>query len=283
MKLHLKIIYSSLLAILIIGCSKLNDNLPLEPKIGIHKTGITNPDSANFHGNLVKDLKWNMNTCKQCHGGDYSGGIAEASCLNCHVFPNGPEACNTCHGDFTNINFIAPPRDINKNTDSTFVGVGAHKKHLYTNMLGKDIPCITCHKVPQNVYDMGHVDSDLPAEIIFGELALNDLGINSSYDFGAGTCSNTYCHGNWVFYKDSSANQFIYTDSIMVGNNLSVIWNIVDGTQAPCGSCHNLPPIGHAPAQLSACATCHLGVVDTDGNIIDRTKHINGEINVFGN
>jgi hypothetical protein len=57
----------------------------------------------------------------------------------------------------------------------------------------------------------------------------------------------------------------------------------VDGTQATCGSCHNLPPIGHVEANITACSTCHQGIVDSDGNIIDTDKHINGEKNVFGN
>ena len=267
------------------ACSKLNDNVPAAPEVNLHKEGILDTASKNFHGTLVKDLMWDMRGCQQCHAADYSGGIVESSCLTCHTQPEGPEACNTCHGDFNDLNRIAPPRDTRKNTSTNFVGVGAHVKHLYTNQRGKDIPCETCHKVPQEVYEPGHVDTDLPAEIIFDEIAVKNLGINSSYDANTATCSNTYCHGNWEFFKDSSANQFAYTSDKMTGNNLSVIWNVVDGTQAECGSCHNLPPDGHISAQLSACGGCHSGIVDPNGEIVDslRFKHINGEINVFGN
>ncbi|MBT8377957.1 MAG: hypothetical protein KJN64_01865 [Ignavibacteria bacterium] len=275
-----------LIIILLFGaCSKLNDNVPAAPEVNLHKEGILNPASKNFHGTLIKNLMWDMRGCQQCHAADYSGGIVESSCLTCHTQPEGPEACNTCHGDFSDPAKIAPPRDTEKNTSTDSVGVGAHVKHLYDNQIGKDIPCETCHKVPQQVYEAGHVDTELPAEIIFGDKAIINLGINSSYDATTATCSNTYCHGNWEFFRDSSANQFAYNSDRMIGNNQSVVWNVVDGTQAGCGSCHNLPPDGHSNAQISACGGCHSGIVDVNGEIVDslRYKHINGEINVFGN
>ena len=217
---------------------------------------------------------------------DYSGGIAESSCLTCHTNPGGPEACNTCHGDFNDVSRIAPPKDISKNTETDSAGVGAHVKHLYDNQLGSEILCSTCHKVPQEVYETGHVDSDLPAEVIFGNLAIHN-GANAVYNFSNATCSDAYCHGNWQFLKDSSSNQFIYTDSIMVGNSYAPKWNKVDGSEAVCGSCHSLPPTGHQnegnDPNATTCVNCHTGVVDANGNIIDQTKHINGMKNVFGN
>lgn len=285
MKFINKIFLLIFVLLLISACSKLSTDIPSAPVVKTHKIGISNPDSADFHGNLVKMNQWDMRLCKQCHGGDYSGGITEASCLTCHTNPDGPEACNTCHGDFVDVNKIAPPRDTEKNTETTAQGVGAHVKHLYENDLGSEIPCSTCHKVPGEVYEDGHIDTDLPAEVIFSGRAVINLGTSSSYDNSLATCSNTYCHGNWVFFKDSSSNQFAYAEDQMTGNNQSVIFNQVDGTQAECGSCHNLPPDGHIAATLDACGGCHSGIVDTDGNIVDslKFKHINGEINVFGN
>ena len=285
MKVLIKILLISIFLVYFAGCSKLNTDIPPAPQITTHKDGIKDPASPNFHGNLVRLNQWDMRPCQQCHAADYSGGIAEASCLTCHVFPKGPEACNTCHGDFSDISIIAPPRDIDKNTETDSVGVGAHVKHLYDNQRGSNIPCASCHRVPQVVYDPGHVDTDLPADIIFGELAIKNLGVNSSYNYDNATCSEVYCHGNWEFLKDSSAYQFAYTSDKITGNNVSVIWNQVDGTQAECGSCHNLPPEGHMEAQLSYCGTCHSGIVDENGEIVDslRYKHLNGEKNVFGN
>ena len=253
--------------------------------ISVHKDGIVNPASDNFHGKFIAtNLTWDMRACGSCHSADYSGGLAATSCLTCHTNSNGPEACNTCHGSFSDPTKIAPPRALNGSTATIYAGVGAHTAHLYENELGNDIRCSTCHKYPSSVYADGHLGSDGKAEIIFGRVSLQG-GVTPTYSFSSNTCSNTYCHGNFTFYRDSTdaTKQFVYTGETMTGNNVSVKWNQVDGTQAECGSCHGLPPTGHAPFALSDCGTCHYGVVDASGKIIDKTKHINGVINVFGN
>ena len=263
-----------------VGCNTMD----CHPSINVHVEGIIDTTSGNFHGNFIRQNGWRLMDCQQCHGEDYGGGVASPTCLNCHSQPDGPEACNTCHGDFNDPAIIAPPQDTNNNTNTDNLGVGAHTTHLYENNIGLQIPCTTCHIVPQNYSDPGHaVDDPLPAEVIFSPLAVHNIAVNPVYDYTSGTCSDTYCHGNWEFLKESSSYQFAYTEDKMVGNNRSVIWNIVDGTQATCGSCHGLPPTGHIPAQLQFCNTCHTGIVDYEGNIIDTEKHMNGEINVFGN
>jgi hypothetical protein len=250
--------------------------------ISVHKEGITDTESPNFHGKFIASIHWDLTKCSQCHTENYSGGLISTSCLGCHTQTNGPEACNTCHGDFNDPSKISPPRALNGSTETTFAGVGAHNKHLNDNTLGSDISCSTCHKVPQSFSSTGHIDSDGKAELTFGELAKHG-GANPSYNFTDNKCSNAYCHGNFVFRKSQSNFQFIYTDSIMVGNKFSPTWNIVDGTEAACGSCHGLPPTGHADYDLTACVNCHSGVVDAQGNIVDKTKHINGIVNAFGN
>lgn len=263
-----------------VGCNTSN----CHPSINVHVDSINVPTSNDFHGTYIAERNWNMVDCRGCHNTDYSGGIVAPSCLTCHTNTGGPEACNTCHGDFNDLTRIAPPKDVSKNTATDSAGVGAHVKHLYDNQLGSQILCSTCHKVPLDVYDTGHVDSDLPAEVIFGNLAIHDGGENASYNFSNATCSETYCHGNWEFLADSS-NFPSYYDStgIIKGNARLVTWTQVDGSQAPCGSCHNLPPAGHDPAVLpiSSCGGCHNGIVDTEGNIVDSTQHINGLRSVF--
>lgn len=262
-----------------VGCSAAS----CHPTITVHKDGIIEPTSQNFHGLFIKGIKWDLMNCADCHQTDFAGGLASPTCLTCHVQPEGPEACNTCHGDFNDANLFFPPEDLNENTETTVPGVGAHVEHLVNNDLGSDIECSTCHTVPATLYDTGHIDSDQPAEVIFNKLAVFNAGGSSSYDYPTATCSDTYCHGNFIFYRDSSAYPTFYEDPVMVGNNFTPVWNQVDGTQAQCGSCHGLPPTGHQPAALSSCATCHQGVVNANGEIIDSSKHINGIKNVFGN
>jgi len=254
--------------------------------ISVHKSGITNPSSPDFHGKYLKSIYWNLSDCASCHSAAYAGGIQSPTCLTCHNQPKGPEACNTCHGNFNDPSIIAPPRDLSGNTLTTFKGVGAHANHLYNNVLGNKVACETCHNVPQSLSSAGHLDGNLPAEINFKGLAIFNATANANYDFSSLTCANTYCHGNFEFNKADAltANQFAYSADKMEGNNQSVIWNKVDGSEAVCGSCHGLPPVGHLDfGGLSTCANCHIGVVNAQDQIIDKTKHINGVKNVFGN
>lgn len=253
--------------------------------ISVHQDGIITPSSPDFHGKYIASSYWNLQNCSQCHGTNYAGGTQSPTCLTCHNQPSGPEACNTCHGVFNDPSKIAPPQDLSGNSLTTNKGVGAHEKHLYTNTNGMTVECATCHVVPQSLNSFGHLDGNLPAEVNLSGLAISNVASNASYNSSNFTCANTYCHGNFEFNKaDALVNyQFAYTGDKMLGTNRSVVWNKVDGSEAVCGSCHGLPPVGHMASTLTACVNCHQGIVDNQGNIVDKTKHINGVKNVFGN
>ena len=286
MKYILQIILVSILSGLIIsGCSKLEDNITPAEKVSVHKEGYTSKSSSNFHGLLIKNNNWDMKDCQQCHAADYSGGLTKASCITCHTSSAGPEACNTCHGNFGDPMRIAPPRDINGDTATSVMGVGAHANHLYDHTLSSFVSCNDCHKVPTSVYEAGHLDSNLPAEVSLSNLAVANIASNASYNAADGSCANTYCHGNFEFDKTDAAAQdtFIFVSDKIIGNNKTVSWTKVDGTQAKCGTCHgtseSIAPEGHLQLPINACFNCHGDVVDENGNIIDQTKHINGIIN----
>lgn len=254
--------------------------------IDIHKEGILNPGSADFHGKFMAAIGWNLTNCRQCHGVTYSGGIQSPSCLTCHNQTNGPEACNTCHGNFNDPARVAPPNDLAGSSNTTSKGVGAHDKHLFTAIISSKIQCSICHSVPQTLNAAGHLDGTLPAEVILTGLAVSNTAANASYNYTNFTCSNSYCHGKFEFLKTGAAAnlQFAYSADKMEGNNRTVQWNKVDGSEAACGTCHGLPPVGHTDfGGLNTCANCHTGIVDAQGNIIDKTKHMNGVKNVFGN
>jgi len=264
------------------GTAQVNCNT-CHPAIKIHQSNINNPTSAGFHGKYIASKNWSMSSCTLCHGTNYSGGVASPSCNKCHTNPGGPEACNTCHGNFSNPSLIAPPVDRNRKTDVTLASVGAHSSHLINLKIGAVVKCSDCHVVPTALNSPGHIDSTPKAEIILTAKYSDYQNSNGSYDAGTNKCSNTYCHGNFSFSKAASQWSFAYTAEKMEGENFQPTWNKVDGTQAVCGSCHGLPPKGHIAADLKACATCHQGVVDEYGKIIDKTKHMNGKIDVFGN
>jgi len=63
----------------------------------------------------------------------------------------------------------------------------------------------------------------------------------------------------------------------MAGLNASPKWT--DPASAKCGSCHGLPPAGHRYHDLTVCSICHPAVIDENGNIIDKIKHVNGKVN----
>lgn len=252
----------TLLVFAVIGCSELNKNITSPEGNSFHPQGksFITPGSPDFHGALVENANYSMIECTQCHASNYNGGPTASSCLTCHTFPGGPESCNTCHGDFSIPINIAPPRALNGGIQTTIAGVGAHTKHLSGNTLGKRIECSTCHTIPRTFYEDGHLGSDNRAEVVFNNLAIHGGIDSANYSFSNVSCSNTYCHGN-----------------IKNGNNVEVIWNQVDGTQASCGTCHGLPPGGNHP-NVAACQFCHASVVGPNFQIINKDKHINGTI-----
>ncbi len=272
---HLSYSIVALSGFLYIGCSDLREPLPTNPPstLVVHPSGWLSVDSTNFHGAFIRNSGWDLTQCQQCHGTDYGGGIANVSCLTCH--PKTPEDCVVCHGGVDN-QTGAPPEDIDGNRDPGLPGVGAHTIHLTGGAVSSGFDCGTCHVVPTTFDVPGHVDSDLPAEVRFSGLALED-GAVPVWDGNTKTCLNTYCHGNWSLPKAESNNPSRYKDNTIDGNNASPNWT--DPGTATCGSCHDLPPAGHKDNPLSSCQGCHKGVVDKDGNIIDKTKHVNGKIN----
>lgn len=259
-----------------------------------HPSGFRN---ASGHPATLYSQSYPFNQCKSCHGVNYAGdGDAAMSCMKsgCHVdatnAPKSPEACNTCHGTFSApaSNFVsaAPPASVQGDVATSARGVGAHQKHLVTGTISAATKCEECHVVPTQVSSPGHLGA-LPAEIVFNDVlarlssAKGSFIPNPSYNASTLRCSDTYCHGSWKLRKASSAQQFAYTDSVMVGASFAPAWT-AGPSGATCGSCHGLPPKGHVVVPIQACGTCHLGIVSNDGVITDKTKHLNGKINVFG-
>jgi predicted CxxxxCH...CXXCH cytochrome family protein len=212
----------------------------------------------------------------------------------CHVDRTGaaksPEACNTCHGDFrapaADAIAAAPPRSLDGSTAETAPGVGAHQKHLVTGTLGKSVKCAECHRIPAVWDAAGHIDADMRAEVVFTDTLANlttgdgTLKPVPSYDRATSSCNNVYCHGNWRIRRATSAYQFAYTDSAIVGAKYSPRWT-AGAAGASCGLCHAIPPGGHTAYESSACGTCHTGIADAAGKIIDRNRHINGKTIIF--
>lgn len=287
--MKLKIYVSILLiSLLILACSEVETNIPVAETVSVHGEGTLNPSSNNFHGKLVKSLNWNLKECQFCHAANYSGGTTKKSCLSCHKQSQGPEACNTCHGEFADSTRIAPPQDINGNISSSARGVGAHSAHLIANVFGNQVKCATCHIVPASVYASGHLENSAN-DLSYDTLASRSTNISTSpyytatlgtitptptYDETTGKCSNVYCHGD--FKNGNNTNTVLWTEG-------------ADGRK--CGRCHGdvttgIPlPGGTHPAGLTNCSLCHGDVAAYDGTnytITNKSKHINGLLLIFG-
>jgi predicted CxxxxCH...CXXCH cytochrome family protein len=241
-----------------------------------HQNGFSDPNSMNFHGNYIREVtQWDLIPCQSCHGVDYSGGANGVSCKTsgCHVQPDGPEACNTCHGNFSqliSITQIAPPEDLNKNVTHEATGVGAHQMHVAQTMVTNPYNCKACHPQVINFDDPIHVDESF-ASVIFDALATDNGRLNPVWDRTTVTCSEVYCHG---------AFQFQSGDSLIVGNSTPVVWTNKVANPEDCVFCHSLPPQGHeGQGQYNtpgSCAQCHGSVVNSNGEIINKNLHING-------
>ena len=238
--------------------------------------------SATDHINLLINV-----TLLSEIGGIYDETTGTCSAVGCHgigipQWDDTPSfTCISCHGGLDN-GTGAPPYDLSGNTDSSAFAVGAHTVHLTDTTFTNPIPCNECHNVPTDVSDPGHFDTDLTAEINFGELATDSGRVAPVWDGSSGTCLNVYCHGNFAFHASDSdyPNYYIADDSLIIGSNLTLIWNSSD--DVVCGNCHDGPPVGHM--NLTTCSSCHSAVVESDNSTIkDKAKHINGQRNVFGN
>jgi len=232
------------------------------------------PSNENYHGKIFWDNGWDFTHCQNCHGEDLSGGFTGVACVSCHIEENSIGYCANCHGNRED-GAAYPPLSIKNQSDPTLLSVGAHQTHMETTVTTVD--CNRCHIVPENYLDADHLGSDNIAEITFN-LDFDHNNGAANWDHETGTCSNVYCHGAFSFPKSESSDTWVYLEDEITGNNVFMVWNDPQG--AECGTCHSLPPQGHRGAYTQTqCTWCHASVVDANGEIIDPTKHINGEVN----
>lgn len=266
------------------GCSETEDNLVTAPEIAVHPSGWADSDSPDFHGKYIFDNKqWNLKVCQSCHGGDYKGGTTGSSCLTCHTSSGGPQNCRLCHGG--NSGHANPPKALNGETSTSYIGVGMHVYHLDSTKYSAQLECGDCHTPLESGFSSpSHIGTnpDGIADIMFGTLAKTPTVIktdtlvpNPVWDRNNATCSSSYCHGN---FKDGNANSM-------------PVWT--DKNSVKCGSCHGDPVTGnpnpipngnffhpHYPEYtINICYQCHGGVINSAGVITSPEKHVNGIVN----
>lgn len=223
-------------------------------------------------------------TCSSCHGSPPSPPHPQNSnCGSCHptmvpgnnttialpakhidgnVDVTNDQPCDTCHGSG---GVAAPPKDTSGNTATNLRSIGAHRSHIKASTWRAEVTCDQCHKVPTSTTSIGHVDTALPAEVTFGNLA-------GTATWNGTTCSNAYCHGATLKSGAGSAG----------GKATRPVWTVVDGSQSQCDSCHGAPPPAPHPADQD-CGKCHSTMTAGGGLVItDPTRHIDGTLDVNG-
>jgi predicted CxxxxCH...CXXCH cytochrome family protein len=231
----------------------------LKPKpYTVHINGWIDPgNNGQFHGRVLRQAVYDLTGCQACHGQDLSGGSANVSCQSCHA--SGVMACNTCHGSAAN---AAPPRNLDYLSATTLVTVGAHQAHAADGPMHAAYSCEVCHTTPTNPGDEGHYQSG--GKLLTGPapvIVRNGFAGPFSWDRSAATCTNGYCHAP---FQDSNA------------HFITPVWTAVGQSQAPCGSCHGVPPVGHGPD--TRCNTCHR--TSFVGDQPRSPLHANGEVNL---
>ena len=186
---------------------------------------------------------------------------AAASCLERRGEAElGSNPCASCHGSASRagdpLTQAAPPVDVDGNVDRTAIGVGAHQVHLVATARHAAVPCIECHIVPEANHSEGHIDSALPAEVIFGPLASLDER-QPAYDPALHTCTDTWCHGPSPPDPRPSPE-----------------WTAAIGLD--CTGCHGIPPPAPHP-DSDLCHLCHSSI-DEAQSFPDPALHINGII-----
>ncbi|MCA9545411.1 MAG: CxxxxCH/CxxCH domain-containing protein, partial [Myxococcales bacterium] len=172
--------------------------------------------------------------CDRCHGEvvDAAGEIIDASKHADGVLQARDWlgfGCGECHGQ----------------GDDPWPTTAAHPAHK-APAAAKPVACATCHTVPADSADPGHVIDDTPrAEVRLAPVAGADA------TFAAGACSNTTCHGS-----------------------ARPTWT----GAAECGSCHGVPPVDHPPGD---CVRCH-STAGPEQSIAEPLAHVDGRIDVAG-
>lgn len=234
-------------------------------------TGSPDTGSAAYHppgyadpANHGMDAKYQRDTCVTCHGADLTGGSVGVSCDTCHT-KGWRTDCVFCHGGTDNTTG-APPRDID-NAD-TSLSFAPHTEHV-TRGEHPTYGCSECHVTPTNALSSGHLFSG-DATAGLAEVTFTG-GISASGTYSAGTCSNSWCHGNGQ------------------GNNGSVTAT----STVSCGTCHGTGETSesswermsgqhhkHVNDARLTCDTCHGGTVDASDAIIGPDQHVNGVVEV---
>jgi predicted CxxxxCH...CXXCH cytochrome family protein len=174
---------ASVLMLLLAGCGNSNSKAVFSPEKGHPSDWVLTHKTA---------ARADSDSCAECHGQQYDGGIAKVSCMSaapvsgfaCHVTSPvaTPSGCTSCHGGLPAGPFgnVAPNRK------------SAHAKHTALPGIG----CDTCH-VNAGSGTAGHaaVTGGTNRATVNPDASFTAAGAAPVVYNADGTCSNVSCHG----------------------------------------------------------------------------------------
>ena len=162
---------------------------------------------------------------------------------------NGSGGCGACHGD---------------GVDDPWPHDGAHPSHRAPDIAAAAVACTSCHVVPKDVHDPGHLNRDaFAATLTFSGPAVA-RGVTPSWN--GTSCKDVACHGGGL-------------PGVIPAEP---VWKDASGTWKECGACHSIPPpTPHTALTTCESAACHgAEVLPTPTgpsiNPAHRDLHVNG-------
>jgi predicted CxxxxCH...CXXCH cytochrome family protein len=158
---------------------------------------------------------------------------------------DGSGTCGACHGE----------------SGSPWPSSGAHASHR-SPTLTTPVDCATCHPVPSDLHDKGHLDGVVQVKLSGRAV---DRGATPSWD--GNSCSNVACHGA------------VLRDPPLVVPS----WKDTSGAARACGACHGIPPTQHTASTSCDRSTCHGSEIDRGLGTLaisasGKALHVNGVI-----
>jgi predicted CxxxxCH...CXXCH cytochrome family protein len=189
--------------------------------------------------------------CNQCHVEvDSTGSQLTARTLHMNGrvdLGDGSDTCGACHGS----------------GDDAWPKSAAHAAHAAPTVT-TPVACNSCHVVPRDVRDQGHLDGVVA--VVFSGRAL-ERSARATWD--GRSCHDVACHGA----------ELVDSPPVVPG------WSDLSGAARTCDACHRLPPTGHTASGGCDRVECHGSEIIRSGVSLAVSEsgkhlHLNGRIDI---
>jgi hypothetical protein len=169
----------SLALLALAGCGDVNKDATFDSAISRHPAGWL-PDGHKAAASAK------IESCTECHGSDFSGGIAKVACTQCHLGDE-TDVHPLTWGDFA---YVQHPAYIAQNGTAACANAFCHGTSL-TGVAASGPSCTSCHIGGQNAVHPWTVFNDFSA----GRLPKHAQFATATGAIVTASCRNVVCHG----------------------------------------------------------------------------------------